>query len=677
MMTFAKAPVQNGILSKQQFAGTIAALQLILLLAAVDQTIIATAMPRIVAELGGFGRYAWATTSYLLTSTIAVPVSGRLSDIYGRKKTLLIGIATFVFASLMCGCAGASLGFDGMTQLVAARAFQGVGGGVMLALIFAVIADILPPAERGKYQGHFAAVFALASIFGPVLGGWAVDWLSWRWLFLVNIPVGLLAMFVFAKSFPSIAPHGSVAPNTFGANNSSRSNNAFPANNSFARNDSSAQNSLRRTNEIAANTRFAQEAPNTNLSQDASFTANTNLVPNTNENSVRGTNETLAANTNLSQDASSGANTNLAPDTNENSLRGTNERLAPNTNPAQNASFGTKTNRVLDTNRAAPVRTIDYTGIITFSLALSALLCGLGWIADFGVSSWQVIVSLSIACIAGAVFIPIELRAKEPLMPLALFVQPIVAISSVSLFVTGVGMFGSVLLIPLFLQLVKSLTPATSGALLTPLILVVAGASVVGGLVMSRQKKYKILVLVALTLMTAGVLPLCTINDTSPVSFVIGCMMLSGTGLGLLLPVYPIVIQNAVPQDKVGTVTGFSQFFRSIGGTVGVALLGSLMLAYYRTALAMQLPHDLPERAIALLNNPLEPAKMKAQLALVVPPAVCESLLEQVRNALVSSMDQIFVLYAIALSATLLLSLWLEERPLREVIESDVHSETV
>ncbi len=206
-MTASDSELKIVALTPKQFAGTIAGLQMILLLSALDQTIITTAMPRIVADLGGFTRYAWATTAYLLTSTIAVPISGRLSDTFGRKPLLLIGLSAFIVASLLCGAAGMPLPIDGMTQLILARALQGVGGGIMLALIFIVIADILAPADRGRYQGHFAAVFAIASIFGSVLGGWVADKFSWRWLFYINLPIGLLAMAVFVAAFQTSRVH--------------------------------------------------------------------------------------------------------------------------------------------------------------------------------------------------------------------------------------------------------------------------------------------------------------------------------------------------------------------------------------------------------------------------------------------------------------------------------------
>ena len=514
-------------LSSQQFVGTIVSLQIILLLAALDQTIITTAMPRIVAELGGFERYAAATTSYLFASTIAVPVFARLSDRYGRKPLLLAGINIFIAASVLCGCAGLLPIGDGMTQLILSRALQGLGGGILLALVFTVVADILAPADRGRYQGHFAAVFALASIFGPVLGGWVAETLTWRWLFFINVPVGALGMYIFARSFPLIKPKGMLA-----------------------------------------------------------------------------------------------------------------QRL-------------------------------DKAGIVLFTTLLTTLLLALGQIAEKGLANLMSLAAVAVFFILLWLFISAERRAEQPLMPLRLFVRPIIAIASTSLFVTGIGMFGSVLVVPLFLQSIMGVSPAASGILLTPLILTVAAASVVGGITISHTKKYKTLIVLALSLMTGGTFCLSRIDAGSSMSTIITYMIISGIGMGLVLPIYPIVVQNAVSQAEVGAVTGFSTFFRSIGGTVGVAAFGSMMLASYRNQLVSPL---LSKEVLSAVENPLEPAKLHAHLAQLLPNAKdAEAVTELVKHALVNSIDGVFAIYAGALFATLILTIGLVELPLRSAEASDVH----
>ncbi len=185
-------------LTRSQFLGTMAGLVLAMLLAALDQTVVGTAMPRIVAELGGFAQYTWTVTIYLIASTLTGPIVGRLADIYGRKRFYLAGIGIFLAASWLCGAA-----WD-MTSLVAFRGLQGLGAGVMQMVAFTVIADLFPPARRGQAQGIFASVFGISSILGPTVGGYITDHLSWRWVFYVNLPLGLLAFTVLVLAFPDV-----------------------------------------------------------------------------------------------------------------------------------------------------------------------------------------------------------------------------------------------------------------------------------------------------------------------------------------------------------------------------------------------------------------------------------------------------------------------------------------
>src|SRR5215831_5366530 len=195
-------------LTQPQMYGTLAGLMLSILLAALDQTIVGTAEPRIIASLSGFDRYPWVSTAYLLCSTISVPIFAKLSDIYGRKWFLLGGSAGFVLTSALCGAAGkvTSLGLDGMNQLILFRAVQGVCGGLMMGLTFTIIGDIFSPLERGKYQGVFSGSWGIASVFGPTLGGWLTDQISWRATFYVNLPVGIIAIIALYRYFPYWSP---------------------------------------------------------------------------------------------------------------------------------------------------------------------------------------------------------------------------------------------------------------------------------------------------------------------------------------------------------------------------------------------------------------------------------------------------------------------------------------
>src|SRR3954447_15696898 len=195
-----QAPTGYHELPKNKLIMTIGGVMVTLLLAALDQTIVGTAMPRIIAELHGFEHYAWVTTAYLLTSTAVVPISGKLSDLYGRKIFLLASAAGFVLTSALCGLS------QDMTQLIIFRGLQGVAGGVLTSCVFTVISQIFPPADRGRIQGLFSGMFGLASIVGPLLGGYLTDNLTWRWVFYVNLPVGLIAFAVLWLSFPDIRP---------------------------------------------------------------------------------------------------------------------------------------------------------------------------------------------------------------------------------------------------------------------------------------------------------------------------------------------------------------------------------------------------------------------------------------------------------------------------------------
>jgi EmrB/QacA subfamily drug resistance transporter len=532
-------------------APTIFALQLFLLLAAVDQTVITTAMPRIIADLGGFDRYSWATTGYLFSSTLAVPVAGRLSDIYGRSKSLLIAVLVFVVASVACGLASTvphevyalpKFLADGMTQLIVYRIVQGIGGGALVSLAFSVVADMFSPAERGRYQGYFAAVFALASIVGPTLGGYVADAYSWRWLFFVNLPIGLIGSTIFINAFqePARAAQGDSAENI------------------------------------------------ENLKSQNSTTAQK-------------------------------------------------ERL-------------------------------DWKGLMLFCLSSLALLVAL----SLSPQETHIVnqVAAGVFALATWLFVKIERTATSPFLPIKQMGSQVILISIISLSIYGVGMFGASLLVPLYMQSVRGLTVARSGLLLSPLILTVAVSSILGGQWMSRSGKYKAIVLSGLLLMTVGVFVLSSFTANTPIAILISCMGAVAIGIGLLLPVYTVVIQNAVSDEIVGTVTGLSQFSRSMGGTLGVACLGSLLIFFYSSDLKKQDSiKNLPPSIMSMLENPIEPGRLRPALAAALvsekSEEKVEDVLQSVSKALNSSMQTIYRIYSVMLAAAFLLNLLLEELPLR------------
>lgn len=260
-------------------------------------------------------------------------------------------------------------------------------------------------------------------------------------------------------------------------------------------------------------------------------------------------------------------------------------------------------------------------------------------------------------------------------MDVRLFTNRVVTISCLSVFVTGIGMFGSVMLLPIFFQSVVGMTAAKSGTLLTPLIVVVAVTSIIGGYWMSKSKKYKAIIFSGLSCMAVGTFLLSRIDTTSSIAYMLTNMLLVGAGLGLLLPIYTVVIQNAVAEKDIGAVTGFSQFFRSVGGTTGVAIFGTLMLALYEEGLkhGSESVKLLTPAGQALLHNPLETVKLHHGLELLkISAQETDAIMQAVKGALVHSIDTIFFLYGLLLTATLIATLFLAELPLREKPNSAV-----
>lgn len=514
-------------LTQQQLVGTLAGLLLSLLLAAIDQTIVGTAMPRVITELNGFDRYPWVTTAYLLTSTIAVPVFAKLSDLYGRKWFFLAGCLLFTITSGLCGASGQMnwLPIDGMNQLILFRGLQGVGAGMIVGLLFAIIGDIFAPLERGKYQGLFAAVWGMASIFGPTLGGWITDSLSWRWTFYVNLPVGAIAVAAIWFAFPDFHPQG-------------------------------------------------------------------------------------------------------------------------------------------------VSRKIDWGGVLTLTFGLVPLLLALTWVTEHGWTAPRVYGLLILAAVMLAAFVAIEARAAEPLIPLSMFRIPLIAICSVAMFVLGMGMFGVVVFLPLFMQGVLDVSATRSGTLLTPMMMAAVAGSIFAGQYTSRVGRYKPLAVGGSALVLVGMILLALMNAHTTNFEVLRNMVLLGIGLGVMQPVYTLAVQNAAPREQMGAATASTQFFRSIGSTVGVAIFGSVMLSLYKSGFAAAAPKGLPAAALKPFENPLIVVQMRSRLeeAFAKYPGgtqVLQKLIENMHNALVHSLQVIFWVGTGVMVLTVLLNLMMKEIPLR------------
>jgi EmrB/QacA subfamily drug resistance transporter len=514
-------------LTKPQMVGTLAGLMLAVLLAALDQTIVGTAEPRIIASLSGFDRYPWVSTAYLLCSTIAVPIFAKLSDIYGRKWFLLGGAGGFVVTSALCGAAGefTLAGLDGMNQLILFRSMQGICGGMMMGLAFTIVGDIFSPAERGRYQGVFSGAWGVASILGPTLGGWLTDQISWRATFYVNLPVGIIAMVALYHYFPYWHPHG-----------------------------------------------------------------------------VK--------------------------------------------------------------------RHIDWFGVVTLISCVVPLLLALTWVTDYGWTSPRVALLLAFSAIMLVAFLYAESKAVEPLIPLSLFREPTIRMCSIGVFMLGVGMFGVIIYLPLFMQGVMGVSATRSGNLLTPLMLGVVVGTFVCGQATLRLRSYKLSGIIGSILVTVGMILFALMDASTGRSHVLLAMITSGFGMGLLIPVYTTAVQNAAPRRHLGSATASSTFFRSIGSTVGVAIFGSVLLTNYHHNFSAAIPKDMPAEVMAAFSNPLLLPQMRPQLETIFSrynggPSLLQTLYARVRTALLGGINMIFLTSAFLMGCMVVLNFMLKDVKLR------------
>ncbi|MBX6363521.1 MAG: DHA2 family efflux MFS transporter permease subunit [Gemmatimonadetes bacterium] len=480
-------------------------LLLVLLLAALDSTIVATALPTIVGELGGLGHLAWVVTAYLLAQTIATPLYGKLGDLYGRKIVLQSGIVLFLLGSALCGVSRS------MGQLILFRFIQGLGGGGLTVTTQAVVGDLVSPRERGRYQGIFGAVFGVASIAGPLLGGYITTHLSWRWIFYVNLPVGVAALAVLAATLPARA-----------------------------------------------------------------------------------------------------------------------ERVA---------------------------HAIDYAGAALLAAALGAVIL----VSDLGGTAYPwgsptVLALVVVAVVAIGGFVLAERRAGEPVLPLGLFRDRTFALTSAIGLAVGFALFGSVTYLPLFLQVVKGASPTGSGLQMVPMMGGMLVTSIVSGQLISRTGRYKAYPVVGTAVMALGLFLLSRMSPTTRLAAVLGTMLVLGLGLGMVMQVLVVAVQNAVPYRFLGVATSGATLFRLIGGALGTAVLGAIFAVRLARNLAALLP---PARAAEAAGAGLTPGALAA-----LPPAL-RALYAQAFTAALG--DVFLVATGVGLVAFVLT--WLvPERPLRETV---------
>ena len=501
----------NQQLSHRQILLIYSGLMLGMLLAALDQTIVSTALPTIVGDLGGLNDYSWPITAYLLASTISQPVYGKLGDLYGRKRLFQIAIVIFLAGSALCGTS------QNMTELTGFRGLQGLGAGGLMVGALSIIGDIVPPRERGKYQGYMGGVFAISSVIGPLIGGFLTQQASWRWVFYVNLPVGAIALAVIA-----VVLH----------------------------------------------------------------------------------------------------------------------------NPTERR----------------PHR-IDYEGVVALALGAGLITLGLTWGGtQYPWSSWEVIGCFVVGFIAVVSFVAVERRAVEPLIPLRLFRNSIFTTSSTMAFLVGMAMFGSLVYLSISLQVVHGATPTSAGLKLLPLMAGVLAGSIGGGRTISKIGRYRAFPIAGTALMAVGMWLFSVIGGSTSYLALSGAMLVLGLGLGLVMPVLVLAVQNAVPPSDMGTATAASTFFRSIGGSFGVAIFGAI----FANRLGFWLHRDVPAkllasahlsagRAGALLQS--TPAQLNK-----LPPAIHKGLVD----AFSSSLHTVY-LWAVPFAiVAFLVSLLLREVPLRE-----------
>ncbi len=502
-------------LGHRQILAVYVGLMLAMAVASLDQTIVATALPTIVGELGGLAHIGWVATAYLVTSTAAAVIYGRLSDLHDRKRVFQSALVVFLAGSALAGVSH-TLG-----QLIAFRALQGVGGGGLMALTLAVVADLVPPRQRGRYAGYLGGVLALATVAGPLVGGFLVDHAGWRWIFYVNLPIGLAAFGVI------------------------------------------------------------------------------------------------------------GARLRLPP------------------RPARAARF-------------------DLPGAALLVAAVGCAVLVASWGGtQYAWTSPQVLTLAAAAALALGLLVVVERRAAEPLLPLALFANPVIAVTSAVGLLTGVVLLGSLAFLPLFLQVAKGVSATSSGLLVLPLMVGVLGASVVTGRLVTRSGRYKPFPVAGSAVMTASYWLLSQVGTATPRTVVTGEMVLLGVGIGLTMQVLVVAGQNAVEHRHLGVVTSLAQFFRELGGSVGVAVFGAI----FASRLGAELARRLPGRDAGALGGSLRggPAQLRT-----LTPTVHHALAQ----AVAAAVDTVFA-WALPFAAlAFLLTLLLRELPLRDSFDAPTGAET-
>ncbi len=493
-------------LKGREFWTVFGALMLGMFLAALDQTIVSTALPTIVGDLGGLKHLSWVVTSYLLAATVSTPLYGKLGDMIGRKPVFLAAILIFLAGSVLAGLS------QTMIQLIAFRGLQGIGAGGLMVGAQAIIADIVPPRERGKYLGLIGGVFAVASVAGPLLGGFLVDSLSWRWVFYVNVPIGALAVAIVAS------------------------------------------------------------------------------------------------------------------------------RLHLPSRQMQHR--------------------IDYIGTALLAGGVGALILLTTWGGNQYAWGSATIVGLGVAgAVLLVLFVLQERRAAEPIIPLSLFRSPVFDVANAMGFTIGMAMFGAIIFIPLYLQLIYGATPTGSGLRMLPLMAGLLVAAIASGRTISRIGRYKMFPIAGTAILICGMYLLSRLTISTPAWTSSLYMLVVGVGIGLVMQVLVLVVQNDARPQEMGVATSTATFFRSVGGSFGVAIFGTI----FTSRLADQIRHLPPASAKRLAGG----VRLTPEQAKHLPPAIHADFLQAFSHAL----HGVFLCGVVMAIVPFALSWFLREVPLRTTLE--------
>jgi EmrB/QacA subfamily drug resistance transporter len=504
-----------------------------MLFASLNQTIVGTSLPRIIADLGGMELFNWVFTIFMLASSVTAILVGKLSDVYGRKPFILLGIGVFIVGSFLCGTA------NDIIQLIIYRGIQGLGAGMIMSTSFTAVGDLFSPRERGRWQGLMSAVFGLSSVFGPTLGGYIVDHFHWHWVFWVFLPVGVVAFYLIWRMFPSVEK-GASEP-------------------------------------------------------------------------------------------------------------------------------------------------VDYLGSTFLTLTIIPLLLAFTWAGTDYAWTSPVIIGLFMASIlALVIFIWIELKAKSPVLPLTLFKNDIFTLSNIIGFLLGAGMFGAIMYVPFFVQGVLGTSATASGFIMMPMTLAMVAASTIGGQLITKTGKYKLLAIIGLLVMASGLFSLSLMDVNTTNMTVVLFIIITGMGLGLSFPTFTITVQNAVEHRLLGVATASTQLFRQVGGTIGVAIMGSIMNTRMRDKMEEaagqggEVPVLSPEVAEGfeklkdpqVLMDPNQLATIKSELP-EQDIAFFEKAVQALREGLGYSLEGVFFIGMAIILGGFLLTFFLREIPLRTSNEEE------